>query len=410
MPRRDPVAGVRVTQALAGLKVVDLSRILAGPFCTQLLSDLGATIWEVESLRGDDTRRWGPPFVDGESAYYLSTNRGKFSLSVNLKDARGQEIVRALAARADVLIENFKVGDLARYGLDYASLQALNPRLVYASITGFGQDGPRANEPGYDVALQGITGIMSVTGEPDGSPMKVGVAWIDVLTGLTAAVGVLAALRERDRSGQGQHIDLALFDVGLMAMVNQAQRYLSTREPPNRMGTLHPQIVPYQAFQAADAWFILAVGNDQQYRKLCTAAGRPDLWEDQRYQTNAGRVEHRASLVPELERLFRSRPRTHWLDLLPRQGVPATPVNNLAEAFADPQAGHRGVAWEVQHATIGKLPLVANALQHMSHTPARPAGPPPLLGQHTREVLTSELGYTPDRLAALAADGVIKMA
>lgn len=399
-----------MTQALAGLKVLDLSRILAGPFCTQLLSDLGATIWAVESPKGDDTRRWGPPFVHGESAYYLSTNRGKFSLGVNLKDPRGQEIVRGLAARADVLIENFKVGDLARYGLDYPSVQPLNPRLVYTSITGFGQDGPRAQEPGYDVALQGITGIMSVTGEPEGSPMKVGVAWIDVLTGLTAAIGVLAALRERDRSGQGQHIDLALFDVGLMAMVNQAQRYLSTREPPHRMGTLHPQIVPYQAFEAADGWFILAVGNDQQYRKLCAATGRPDLGSDPRYQTNAGRVEHRARLVPEFEQLFRAQPRTHWLELLPRQGVPATPVNNLAEAFADPQAAHRGLIWEVQHATIGSLPLVANALQHMSYTPARPAGPPPLLGQHTSQVLAAELAYTPDRLSALAADGVIKIA
>jgi crotonobetainyl-CoA:carnitine CoA-transferase CaiB-like acyl-CoA transferase len=399
-----------VTPALAGLKVLDLSRILAGPFCTQLLSDLGATIWEVESPKGDDTRRWGPPFVNGESAYYLSTNRGKSSLSVNLKDPRGQEIVRGLAVRADVLIENFKAGDLARYGLDYASVQALNPRLVYASITGFGHHGPRAQEPGYDVALQGITGIMSVTGEPDGSPMKVGVAWIDVLTGLTAAVGVLAALRERDRSGLGQHIDLALFDVGLMAMVNQAQRYLSTREPPHRMGTLHPQIVPYQAFEAADAWLILAVGNDEQYRKLCKAAGRPDLWEDERYRTNAGRVGHRAQLVPDLEALFRSRPRAEWLALLPPAGVPATPVNDLAEAFNDPQAAYRGLVWEVEHATIGKLPLVANALQHMTRTPARPAGPPPVLGQHTGEVLTAELGYTPAQLAALAAEGVIKTA
>ncbi|WP_456476558.1 CaiB/BaiF CoA transferase family protein [Oceanithermus sp.] len=393
--------------ALDGLIVLDLSRILAGPYATQMLADLGAEVWKVESPWGDDTRRWGPPFQEGESAYFLSTNRGKKSLAVNLKDPRGQRIVRRLAERADVLVENFKAGDLARYGLDYPSLAEVNPRLVYASITGFGQTGPRAAEPGYDAALQGMTGIMSVTGDPDGPPMKVGVAWIDVLTGLTAAVGILAALREREISGRGQHLDLALFDVGVAAMVNQAQAYLMTGLAPKRMGNAHPQIVPYQAFEASDKWFILAVGNDTQYRRLVEAIGRPDLWEDARYRTNAGRVEHRSELVAELARVFKTRSRAEWLELLRGAGVPVTPVNDVGEALADPQAEARGLLWEVAHPKLGSTPLLASPLQHMDRTPARPAGPPPLLGQHTREVLTGALGMDEDEVRALAEEGVL---
>ena len=393
--------------ALDGLIVLDLSRILAGPYATQMLADLGAEVWKVESPWGDDTRRWGPPFQEGESAYFLSTNRGKKSLAVNLKDPRGQRIVRRLAERADVLVENFKAGDLARYGLDYPSLAEVNPRLVYASITGFGQTGPRAAEPGYDAALQGMTGIMSVTGDPDGPPMKVGVAWIDVLTGLTAAVGILAALREREISGRGQHLDLALFDVGVAAMVNQAQAYLMTGLAPKRMGNAHPQIVPYQAFEASDKWFILAVGNDTQYRRLVEAIGRPDLWEDARFRTNAGRVEHRSELVAELARVFKTRSRAEWLELLRGAGVPVTPVNDVGEALADPQAEARGLLWEVAHPKLGSTPLLASPLQHMDRTPARPAGPPPLLGQHTREVLTGALGMDEDEVRALAEEGVL---
>ncbi|WP_293174055.1 CoA transferase [Oceanithermus sp.] len=393
--------------ALDGLIVLDLSRILAGPYATQMLADLGAEVWKVESPWGDDTRRWGPPFQEGESAYFLSTNRGKKSLAVNLKDPRGQRIVRRLAERADVLVENFKAGDLARYGLDYPSLAEVNPRLVYASITGFGQTGPRAAEPGYDAALQGMTGIMSVTGDPDGPPMKVGVAWIDVLTGLTAAVGILAALREREISGRGQHLDLALFDVGVAAMVNQAQAYLMTGLAPKRMGNAHPQIVPYQAFEASDKWFILAVGNDTQYRRLVEAIGRPDLWEDARYRTNAGRVEHRSELVAELAQVFKTRSRAEWLELLRGAGVPVTPVNDVGEALADPQAEARGLLWEVAHPKLGSTPLLASPLQHMDRTPARPAGPPPLLGQHTREVLTGALGMDEEEVRALAEEGVL---
>ncbi len=393
--------------ALDGLVVLDLSRILAGPYATQMLADLGAEVWKVESPWGDDTRRWGPPFQEGESAYFLSANRGKKSLAVNLKDPEGQRIVRRLAERADVLVENFKAGDLARYGLDYASLEKLNPRLVYASITGFGQTGPRATEPGYDAALQGMTGIMSVTGEPDGPPVKVGVAWIDVLTGLTAAVGILAALRERDASGRGQHLDLALFDVGVAAMVNQAQAFLMSGRAPTRMGNAHPQIVPYQAFRARDKWFILAVGNDTQFQRLVEALGRPDLGSDERYRTNAGRVEHRRELVAELEGIFNQRDREVWLELLRAAGVPVTPVNDVGEALADPQAGARGLLWELPHARLGPTPLLASPLQHMSRTPAAPTVAPPLLGQHTRAVLAAALGMTVDELDGLESAGVI---
>jgi len=393
--------------SLSGLKVLDLSRILAGPYATQMLADLGAEVWKVESPWGDDTRRWGPPFREGESAYFLSTNRGKKSLAVNLKDPRGQEIIRRLAAEADVLVENFKAGDLARYGLDYESLAAVNPRLVYASITGFGQNGPRAHEPGYDAALQGITGIMSITGEPDGAPVKIGVAWIDVLTGLTAAVGILAALREREVSGQGQHLDLALFDVGVAALVNQAQAYLMSGVVPQRMGSAHPQIVPYQAFAAADKWFILAVGNDGQYQRLTEAIGRPDLWEDGRFKTNAGRVKHRRELVPLLDEIFRSRPRSEWLEVLHQAGVPVTPVNDVGEALADPQAEARGLLWWLEHPKLGQVPLLASPLQHMNRTPAQPAAPPPLLGQQTREVLAEALGMSEDEVRSLVEAGVL---
>jgi crotonobetainyl-CoA:carnitine CoA-transferase CaiB-like acyl-CoA transferase len=394
--------------SLENLVVLDLSRVLAGPFCTQLLSDLGATVWKLESpWGGDDTRSWGPPFLDGESGYYLSLNRGKKSIAINIKDPRGQELVRGLANKADVLIENFKAGDLARYGLNYESLSKLNPRLIYASITGFGQTGPRASEPGYDAALQGATGIMSVTGEPEGPPIKVGVAWIDLLGGLTTAIGILAALHERERSNLGQHIDLSLFDVGLMSMLNQAQSYLLTGIPPHRLGTAHPQIVPYQAFEAEDGWFILAVGNDEQYRRMTECIAHPEFWDDVRFRTNTGRVQCREELVPKLAQIFRTRKRDVWLELLKGSGIPTSLVYDVAEAFQDPQAKDRKMVWEIVHPSLGKLPVVANALQHMSRTPALPQAHPPLLGEHTQEVLEQTLKLSGSELNGLIHDKVI---
>lgn len=392
--------------ALSGLNVLDLSRVLAGPYCTQLFADLGADVWKLESPSGDDTRRWGPPFVGGESAYYLSVNRGKKSLVVNLKDVRGQALVRRLALRADVLVENFKVGDLARYGLEYKSLAKANPRLIYASITGFGQNGPRAHEPGYDAALQGLGGLMSITGEADGPPVKVGVAVIDVLTGLHAAVGILAALQERGRSGLGQHLDVALFDVALASLINQAQSFLVTGVTPKRLGSAHPQIAPYGAFEARDGWFMLAVGNDAQYRRACNVLGAPGLTHP-RYATNAGRVEHRDELLESLRTLFSTRSRSDWLETLGAAGVPATPVNTVAEAFADPQAAARKMTATLPHPRLGSVPTIGSPLGHFSRTPAVLGAPPPLLGEHGGALLEEVLGLSKAEVEELSRDGVI---
>lgn len=402
--------------ALDGLVVLDLSRILAGPFCTQTLADLGAEVWKIEPPKGDDTRTWGPPFLQGpegqtgqgESAYYLSCNRGKKSVVVNLKDPRGAQIVRELALKADVLVENYKTGDLARYGLDYERLSKLNPRLIYLSITGYGHTGPRAQEPGYDVAVQGLCGIMSVTGAPEGPPMRVPVAWIDLMTGMHGAIAVLAALQERRQSGLGQHIDLALFDVGLAAMVNLAQSYLLTGQLPERLGNAHPQIVPYGAFAAADGWFMLTIGNDEQYRRVCEAIGHPELWEDARFQSNAGRVTYRTELLPRLEAILRARPRQEWLERFTQAGVPVTPVNNLAEALAEPQARARGMLQQVEHPGLGTIPLLGSPLAHFSRTPAQVRAHPPLLGEHTQEVLQSALGLSAEEILELEAAGVVK--
>lgn len=362
-------------------------------------------MWKVESLSGDDTRRWGPPFAGGESAYYLSVNRGKKSLAVDLKDERGQDLVRRLALRSDVLVENFKVDDLARYGLDYSRLAELRPRLIYASITGFGQTGPRAHEPGYDAALQGLGGLMSITGEPDGPPVKVGVAVVDVLTGLHAAVGILAALHERERSGLGQHLDIALFDVALASLINQAQSYLLTGVTPGRLGSAHPQIVPYGAFRAKDDWFMLAVGNDAQYRRAGDALGLPELSQP-RFATNAGRVEHRDELLDRLGALFKTRTRKVWLEQLRAAGVPATPVNTLEEAFADPQTEARGMKQNLSHPLLGDLPSVGSPLGHLSRTPAVTGAPPPLLGEHA-DALLPMLDLSDDEIQALRRAGVI---
>jgi crotonobetainyl-CoA:carnitine CoA-transferase CaiB-like acyl-CoA transferase len=392
---------------LHDLTVLDLSRVLAGPYCTQLLADLGATVWKLEPPGGEDTRRWGPPFAGGESSYYLSVNRGKKSLAVNLKDTRGREIARELARRADVLVENFKVGDLVRYDLDYESLQEINPALIYASITGFGQTGPRAHELGYDAALQALSGLMSMTGEPGREPVKLGVAWIDVLSGLHTAVAILAALHERKRSGLGQHLDLSLFEVSLASLVNQVQSTLLTGDAPEPLGSAHPSIVPYQAFVASDAHLVIAVGNDDQFARLCGVLELPELSGDPRFRANEGRVEHRRLLIPRLQGVLALRPRQEWLALLRAAGVPATPVNTLSETFGDPQVAARGMITSLLHPTIGNLPMVASPLRHTSRTPPADVSPPPLLGQHTREVLTAVLGIKGEDVTVLEQSGVV---
>lgn len=397
---------MRTAPPLAGVVVLDLSRILAGPFCSQMLSDLGATVWKIEALHGDDTRHWGPPFQDGEGAYFLSTNRGKHSVAVNLKEPRGQELVRRLAAQADVLLENFKTGDLARYGLDYPSLKQLNPRLIYTSITGFGHTGPRACQPGYDAAIQGISGAMSITGEPDGPPTKTGVAWIDIMTGVNAAAGVLAALYEREQSGLGQHLDLALLDVALASLVNQVQSCLMTGVAPVRRGNAHPQIVPYQPFEAQDGWFMLAIGNDGQFERCCLELGAPELL-DERFRTNEGRVEHRHELAERLQAVFSSRSRAEWLERLGRASVPVAPINDIAEALADDQVAARGVRQTLEHPVLGSFEVIGSPLKHFSRTPLDPQKPPPTIGEHTYQVLQEALDMSEEEIESLSRDNVV---
>ena len=394
--------------ALSDITVLDMSRILAGPFGTQILADLGATVWKIESPWGDDTRGWGPPFVGSESAYYLSANRGKKSLIVNLRDPRGQDIIKKMAQKADVVVENFKVGNLKRFGLDYDSLSAVNPGIIYSSVTGFGQTGPRAEEPGYDAALQGMTGVMSVTGEPDGRPSKVGAAWIDILTGLTSTIGILAALHERETSGKGQHIDVSLFDVGIAMMANIAQSYLATKETPGRLGNAHPQVAPYQDFRASDGFLMLAANNNDQFKRLCDTVGLPDLPDDERFRENADRVRNREALETLINEKMGHNTRDYWMDALQQAGITVTSINTVADALDDPQAAARKSVWDIEHPTLGSVPVLASALQHMSRTPAQAQGHPPLLGEHTEEVLRNDLGVPDGEIQALIADGVVK--
>ncbi|QBE66072.1 CoA transferase [Pseudoduganella lutea] len=388
--------------ALAGLKVLDLSRVLAGPWAGQLLADLGADVVKVERPgNGDDTRAWGPPWLPdaagnptSEAAYYLSANRNKRSVAIDIATAEGQALVRQLAARADVVLENFKVGGLAQYGLDYASLKVVNPRLIYCSITGFGQDGPYAQRAGYDFLIQGMGGLMSLTGRPDGEagagPMKVGVALTDVMTGLYASNAVLAALAHRERSGQGQHIDLALLDVQVAVLANQAANYLVGGTAPQRMGNAHPNIVPYQDFATADGYMIVAVGNDGQFRKLCEVLGRAEWGTDERYATNPQRVRHRAELVAGIHAVTVTRTTAEWVALMETAGVPCGPINTLDKVFDDPQVQARGMRIEMPHPVAGTVPLVANPIR-LSATPVTYDRPPPMLGEHTAEVLADWL-------------------
>jgi crotonobetainyl-CoA:carnitine CoA-transferase CaiB-like acyl-CoA transferase len=399
--------------ALSHVRVLDLSRVLAGPWASQLLGDLGAEVVKIERPGvGDETRGWGPPWLAGqdgsetrESAYFACANRGKKSVTVDLARREGQDIVRRLAERSDVLLENFKVGSLSRLGLGWDELSALNPRLVYCSITGFGQSGPYRDRPGYDFVVQAMGGLMSVTGEPDGEPMKAGVAMTDILTGMYVATAVLAALAHRERTGEGQRVDLALLDVQVATLANLAQNYLVTGRPPERHGNAHASIVPYQAFATRDGWVVVAVGNDAQFARLCQVAGRPELATDSRFATNAARVENRAVLVPILEALLAGRPTREWVATLEEAGVPCGPINDLAQVFDDPHVRARGLRVEVPHPLAGSVPVVASPIR-LSRTPARHRTPP-LLGQHTAEVLRDLLGMGETQIEALQRESVI---
>lgn len=406
-----------MTAALGHIKVLDLSRVLAGPWASQLLGDLGADVIKIERPGvGDDTRGWGPPWLaDGagaattDAAYFLCANRNKRSLTVDITRAEGQAIVRELARDADVVLENFKVGGLKAYGLDYASLAAINPRLVYCSITGFGQDGPYAPRAGYDFLIQGMGGLMSLTGRADSEegagPQKVGVALTDILTGLYAGNAILAALAHREKSGIGQHIDLALLDVQVACLANQAMNYLVSGKAPKRMGNAHPNIVPYQDFPTADGDMILAIGNDGQFARFCEIAGKPELARDERFASNAARVSHRATLIPLLRQITVMRTTADWIAALENAAVPCGPINDLAGVFADPQVIHRGLKVELPHAAGGIAPQVGNPI-HFSATPVDYRRAPPLLGQDTDAVLR-ELGRTDEEIAALRASGIV---
>jgi crotonobetainyl-CoA:carnitine CoA-transferase CaiB-like acyl-CoA transferase len=402
-------------QALAGIRVLDLTRILAGPSCTQLLGDLGADVVKIERPgAGDDTRKWGPPYVEGpdgptaESAYYLCANRNKRSVAIDVATREGQALVRRLLARCDVLVENFKVGDLARYGLGYDQLRADFPRLVYCSITGFGQTGPYAPRAGYDYLAQGLGGIMSLTGAADGPPMKVGVGIADLMCGMYATVAILAALRHRDAVGEGQSIDAALLDTQVGWLANEATNYLLSGQVPRRQGTEHPNIVPYNTFASADGFLILAVGNDLQFQKWCRFAGAADLAGDPRFATNSLRVRHRRELYGLMPAYMLAKTTREWVDGLATLGVPCSPVNTLDQVFADPQVQARGMRLDLPHpsAAGGTVPLVANPLK-MSATPPGYRYSPPTLGQHTDEVLAELLELDAGERARLRAAGVI---
>ncbi|MGA7730685.1 MAG: CoA transferase [Chloroflexia bacterium] len=371
---------------LDGIRVADFSRVLAGPYCTMMMGDLGADVVKVESPEGDDTRRWGPPYQGGESAYYLSCNRNKRSVVLDLGSEEGREWARALAARSDVLVENFRLGAMERWGLGYEQLAEDDPSLVYCSISGYGRTGTDAGLPGYDYVIQGAGGIMSVTGEPDGSPTKVGVAIVDLTAGMFALSAILAALRVRDMTGRGQKIDISLFDSHLAWLANVGSNYLLSGETPARYGNGHPNIVPYQTFKAEDGWLVLAVGNDQQWTRFCQAVGRPDFISDERWVTNEARVHNRDTLVPILEELIASKSVEAWLMLLKEAKVPAGPVNTVDRALNDPRARARGMVQEVEHPGIGPVRMVASPL-HLEATPPVIRRHPPMLGEHTEEIL-----------------------
>jgi crotonobetainyl-CoA:carnitine CoA-transferase CaiB-like acyl-CoA transferase len=403
--------------ALENVKVVELCRVLAGPWAGQTLADLGADVIKVEHPeRGDDTRGWGPPYFmsrddncRSESAYFLSANRNKRSVAINFAHEEGSQLVIELARRADILIENFRPGALGKYGLDYASLSAINPRLIYCSITAFGQDGPASHRPGYDLAIQAIGGLMSLTGQPDGAagagPVKTGVAISDLFSGLYSTIGILAALQARHASDRGQHLDIGLFDTQVAMLANQGMNYLVSGEAPVRLGNGHPNVVPYQSFQTADGYLVLAVGSDEQFQRCCRQLGREDLAGDERYRQNRGRVDNRDSLLRSLSETFLTRSTSEWLALMEQADVPAAPINRLDQVFAEPQSIARALRIELPH-PFGQVPSIASPIR-LSETPPTYRRAPPLLGEHTDEVLMGELGLDVSRVETLRAAGVV---
>ncbi len=404
--------------ALSHIRVLDLTRVLAGPWCAQTLADFGADVIKVERPgAGDDTRHWGPPYLkdaDGadtaEAAYYLAANRNKRSVTIDIATPEGQRIVRELAAQSDVVLENYKVGQLKKYGLDYDALRAVKPDLVYCSVTGFGQTGPYAHRAGYDFIVQGIGGFMSITGErdgePGGGPQKAGVAIADLATGLYSTIAVLAALAHRDRTGEGQYIDMALLDVQVALLANMNTNFLASSKPPVRWGNAHPNIVPYQTFQTSDGWIIVAVGNDGQFRKFVEAGGRPELADDERFATNPSRVRHRDTLVPILAEMVKARGKADWIGALEAAGVPCGPINDLDEVFDNEQVVARGMQVALPHPCGADVKLVRNPIR-MSATPPDARTAPPLLGAQTEEVLRDMLAYDDERIAALKAKQAI---
>ena len=404
--------------ALSHLRVLDLTRVLAGPWCTQTLADLGADVIKIERPgAGDDTRHWGPPFAKDEqgnptteAAYYLAVNRNKQSVTLDIATPQGQEIIRKLVAQSDVLVENYKVGQLAKYGLDYASLKAIKPDLIYCSITGFGQTGPYAPRPGYDFIVQGMGGFMSITGErddlPGGGPQKAGVAIADLFTGAHATIAILAALSHRDRTGEGQALDICLLDVQVAMMANMATNYLATGNAPTRWGNAHPNIVPYQVFKVSDGWVIIACGNDSQFRKLVDVGGESALANDERFATNPQRVRNRDVLVPLLEPMMLRKSRAEWIEALENAGVPCGPINELNDVFKDPQVLAREMRLDMPHPTAGTVSMPASALK-LSESPVEYRRPPPLLGEHTSHVLQELAGLDEVQISALKTQGVI---
>ena len=396
-------------QPLNGIRVLDLSRVLAGPYCTMVLGDLGADVIKVEAPEGDETRGWGPPFAGeapGESAYYLCVNRNKRSIVVNFKTGEGRAIIHKLIKQSDVLVENFRPGTVARFSLDYESISANNPELIYCSITGFGQAGPLRDRPGYDFMIQAMGGLMSITGEPDGEPMKVGVAVADLFAGQNAVIAILAALQARAQSGKGQHLDIALFDSQVGMLANVASNYLISGHLPKRYGNAHANIVPYQSFQASDEWFVIAVGNDKQFEKFCEVIGKLELARDLRFNLNSNRVKNREELINLIQPIFLKKTAGEWLSLLETEGIPCGPMNTLDKAFSMPQVEAREMLIEMEHPTIGKLSLVGSPLK-FSETPVDYKLPPPRLGEHTEHILKELVGYSLEQITDLQERRVI---